>query len=31
APDTIHPQTGLSIAEHWQRYDNKQKIWQVET
>ena len=31
APDHIHPESGLSFAEHWQNYDKQQKLWQVET
>ena len=30
APDKIHPETGISMAEHWQNYEGNQKLWQVE-
>ncbi|MCP3673091.1 MAG: 2-amino-4-hydroxy-6-hydroxymethyldihydropteridine diphosphokinase [Gammaproteobacteria bacterium] len=31
APDHKHPLTGRSFSDHWQSYDNNQKLWQVET
>ena len=31
APEQKHPQTGLDFAEHWQRYENQQKLWLVDT
>lgn len=30
APDYKHPQTGVSFAEHWQQYQNKQIIKPIE-
>ena len=30
-PENIHPVTGLSFAEHWEKYPNEQKLWQVAT
>jgi 2-amino-4-hydroxy-6-hydroxymethyldihydropteridine diphosphokinase len=31
APESIHPETGLSFAEHWKQYTNEQKLWKVAT
>jgi len=31
APEHIHPETGLSFAEHWTKYNNSQKLWKVDT
>ena len=31
APEHIHPETGLSFAEHWIKYPNEQKLWKVAT
>ena len=31
APDHKHPLTGRSYSEHWDDYDNEQKLWQVDT
>jgi 2-amino-4-hydroxy-6-hydroxymethyldihydropteridine diphosphokinase len=31
APQSLHPKTGKSYAEHWQQYDkSKQNLWSVE-
>ena len=31
APAYIHPETGLSFAEHWKIYSKEQKLWKVAT
>ena len=30
AANQLHPETGLSFTEHWEKYDCQQNLWQVD-